>query len=162
VHRHLCAPTLAIVSVFPAPAKPTPLVKVYVGSDGLAHGVDGRVETERFQKKKIKLRLVPKLAADRQTAGWLTEQENCCTSYAIHTGLTIYEDGKKRLLGDGLLIYDWSFVGEGSQVALSTGAVHGMTSRHFLLYDSRTGKVLQEWNGELDQAPPTWAKDLSR
>jgi hypothetical protein len=86
------------------------------------------VKTERFQKEKNQVAVsAPKLAADKQTAGWLIEQENCCTSYSIPTGLAIYQAGRKRLLSDGLMIYDWSFVGEGSQVAVSTGAVHGMT-----------------------------------
>jgi hypothetical protein len=60
------------------------------------------------------------------------------------------------------MIYDWGFVGEGSQVALSTGTVHGMISRHLLLYDSRNGQMLQECSGDLDKAAPTWAKDLAQ
>ena len=70
--------------------------------------------------------------------------------------------GKKRLLGDGLMIYDWCFVGEGAQVALSTGTVHGMTSRHLALYDVRSGRLLQEWNGDPDATSPIWAKDLKQ
>jgi hypothetical protein len=71
---------------------------------------------------------------------------------AIHTAK------KTRLLGDGLMVYDWCFVGEGLQVALSTGTVHGMTSRHLLLYDSRSALLLEEWNEEMGEALPTWQR----
>jgi hypothetical protein len=155
--------TLAAASVLFAQSKPTALVKVYVGSDGLAHVVDGKGKDVAVPKEKTQVAVsAPKLAPDKQTAGWLIEQENCCTSYTIPTGLAIYTAKKKRLLGDGLMVYDWCFVGQGSQVALSTGTVHGMTSRHLLLYDSRRGQLLQEWSGELDDAPPTWAKLLAQ
>jgi hypothetical protein len=75
----------------------------------------------------------------------MIEQENCCTSCTIPTSLAIYRAGKKHLLGDGPMIYDWCFVGEGTQVALSTATVHGMTSRHFALYDTRSRRLLQKW-----------------
>lgn len=159
----MCAATLAVVSVLPAESKPTRLAKVYVGSDGLAHVVDSKGKDRTIPKENNQVAVsAPKLAADNQTAGWLVEQDNCCTSYTIPTRLTIYRAGKKRVVGDGLMIYDWCFVGEGSQVALSTGTVHGMTSRHLLLYDSRNGQVLQEWSGDLDKTPPGWAKDLAQ
>jgi hypothetical protein len=158
----ICVTTLAVVSVFPAQSKPTTLVKVYVSTDGLAHVVDGKGKDRAVPKEKNQVAVsAPKLAADKQTAGWLIEQENCCTSYTIPTVLAIYRASKKRLIGDGLMIYDWCFVGEGSQVALSTGTVHGMTLRHLLLYDSRNGQMLQEWSGDLDKSPPTWAKNLA-
>ncbi len=36
----------------------------------------------------------PKLAEDERTAGWLVNDENCCTSYPIPLELAIYRDGK--------------------------------------------------------------------
>jgi hypothetical protein len=155
--------TLAMGSVLFAQSKPTTLAKVHVGSDGLVHVVDDLGKDRTIQKEKNQAAVsAPKLSADRQTAGWLIEQENCCTSYTIPTSLAIYRAGKMRLLGDGLMIYDWCFVGEGAQVALSTGTVHGMTSRHLSLYDIRSGRLLQEWNGDTDAASPIWAKDLKQ
>jgi hypothetical protein len=129
------AVALALVAVLPAASKTARLTKVYAGSDGLAHVVDskGKDRTIPRENKQVSVS-APKLAADNQTAGWLVEQDNCCTSYTIPTRLIIYRAGKKRVVGDGLMIYDWCFVGEGSQVALSTGTVHGMTFRHVLLY----------------------------
>jgi hypothetical protein len=154
--------THAASALFAQP-KPVTLVKVYVGSDGLAHVVDGKGKDVAIPKEKTQVAVsAPELAPDKQTAGWLIEQENCCTSYTIPTGVAIYRAKKTRLLGDGLMVYDWCFVGEGSQVALSTGTVRGMTSRHLLLYDSRSGLLLQEWSEELGEVLPTWAKDLGQ
>jgi hypothetical protein len=158
-----CVMVLAAASVLFAQPKPVALVKVYVGSDGLAHVVDGKGKDAAIPKEKTQVAVsAPKLAPDKQTAGWLILQENCCTSYPIPTSVAIYTAKKTRLLGDGLMVYDWCFVGEGLQVALSTGTVHGMTSRHLLLYDSRSALLLEEWNEEMGEALPTWATDLSR
>lgn len=158
-----CMMTLATASVLIAQPKPTTLTKVYVGSDGLAHVVDGQGKDVAIKKEKTQVAVsTPKLAPDKQSAGWLILQENCCTSYPIPISVAIYTAKKTRLLGDGLMVYDWCFVGEGSQVALSTGTVHGMTSRHLSLYDSRSGMLLEVWNEEMGGALPTWAKDLSQ
>jgi hypothetical protein len=158
-----CVMVLAAASVLFAQPKPGALVKVYVGSDGLAHVVDGKGKDVAIPKEKAQVAVsAPKLAPDKQSAGWLIEQENCCTSYTIPTAVAIYTAKKTRLLGDGLMVYDWCFVGEGSQVVLSTGTVHGMTSRHLLLYDSRSGQLLEKWNEELGEVLPTWAKDLAQ
>jgi hypothetical protein len=37
-----------------------------------------------------------------------------------------------------------------------------MTSRHLLLFDSRSAMLLEEWNEKMGEALPTWAKDLSQ
>jgi hypothetical protein len=148
-----CMMTLAAASVLFAQPKPIPIVKVYVGSDGLAHVVEGKGKDAAIPKEKIQVAVsAPKLAPDKRTAGWLILQENCCTSYPIPTSVAIHTAKKTRLLGDGLMVYDWCFVGEGLQVALSTGTVHGMTSRHLLLYDSRSALLLEEWNEEMGEA----------
>jgi hypothetical protein len=158
-----CIMTLAAASVLFAQPKPVALVKVYVGSDGLANVVDGKGKDVAIPKEKTQVAIsAPKLAPDKQSAGWLILRENCCTSYPIPTSVAIHTAKKTRLLGDGLMVYDWCFVGEGSQVARSTGTVHGMTSRHLSLYDSRSGMLLEVWNEEMGEALPTWAKDLSQ
>ena len=158
-----CMMALAAASVLVAQPKATALVKVYVGPDGLAHVVDGQGKDVAIPKEKTQVAVsAPKLAPDKQSAGWLILQENCCTSYPIPTSVAIYAVKKTRLFGDGLMVYDWCFVGEGSQVALSTGTVHGMTSRHLSLYDSHSGMLLEVWNEETGEILPTWAKDLSQ
>jgi hypothetical protein len=93
---------LVLVSALPVQSKPTTLVKVYVGSDGLAHVVDSKTGDRAIPKEANQVAVsAPRLAVDKRTAGWLTEQDNCCTSYTIPTGLIIYRAEKKRLLGDG-------------------------------------------------------------
>ncbi len=159
----ICALMVAIASGLLAQSKPTTLLKVYVGPDGLAHVVDvkGRDKVIRKEREQVGVSS-PKFAADKQTAGWLIESKNCCTSYAIPTRLAIYNDRKKRLLADGLMVYDWCFVDGGLQVAMSTGTVHGMTARHLTLYDTRTGRLLQASDGEPDAAAPPWARELAQ
>ena len=155
------AVTLAVVSALPAASTSARIRKVYVGSDGEAHLVDSTGHERTIPKEQNQVGVsAPKVAADGQIAGWLIEEDNCCTSYTIPTSLIIYRGGKKLRVSDGLMIYDWCFVARGSRVALSTGTVHGMTSRHFLLYDSRNGRRLLEWTGTPDKTPPEWAKDL--
>jgi hypothetical protein len=157
-----CVMTLSVASVLFAQPKATALVKVYVGSDDLAHVVDGQGKDVAIPKEKAQVAVsAPKLAPDKQSAGWLILQDNCCTSYPIPTSVAIYTAKKTRLLGDGQMVYDWCFVGEESQVALSTGTVHGMTSRHLLLY-SLSGMLMEEWNEEMGEALPTWARDLTQ
>jgi len=115
-----CMMTLAAASVLFAQPKPTALVKIYVGPDGLAHVVDGQGKDVAIQKEKTQVAVsAPKLTPDKQSAGWLILQDNCCTSYPIPTSLAIYTAKKTRLVGNGLMVYDWCFVGEGSYVALS-------------------------------------------
>jgi hypothetical protein len=146
-----------------AQSKSSLLSKIYVGKDGLIHLVDSSGKDIAMPKEQDQVDVSePKLAEDKQTAGWLIHQDNCCTSYSIPTGLLIYRAGKKLHLGDGLMIYDWSFIDSGAKVAMSTGTVHGMESRHLLLYNAHSGRQLEEWNGKLDEAPPSWAKDLKQ
>jgi hypothetical protein len=159
----ICALVIALCPGVRAQSKPTTFTRIYVGSDGLAHLVDDTGKDMAMPKEKEQVSIsTPKLSADKQTAGWLIEQENCCTSYPIPTGLALYKAGKKRVIGDGLMIYDWCFTGGGAQAALSSGTVHGMTERHLLLYDVSSGRLLQEWNGAPDASPPDWAKDLKQ
>jgi hypothetical protein len=152
---------LAAASVVLAQA-PVTYTKVYVGKDQLAHVVDSSGKDVAVPKEKEQVDVSePKLSPDKRTAGWLVHQDNCCTSYSIPTGLAVYRDGKVRqLLGDGLMIYDWCFVGQGEQIAMATGTVHGQTDQHLLLYETSTGKQLKEWNGPEDATPPEWAKGL--
>ena len=159
----LASAALLLTSLLSAQTKPVALSKVYVGKDNLAHLVDTNGKDVAMPKEQGQVDVSqPKLADDRQTAGWLLHQDNCCTSYSIPTGLLIYRAGKKLNLGDGLMIYDWCFVEGSAKVAMSTGTVHGMETRHLLLYDARSGRQLQEWSGDSDKTPPTWATDLKQ
>jgi hypothetical protein len=159
----LLSVALLLTPFLSAQTKSVALAKVYVGKDNLAHLVDTNGKDLAMPKEQGQVEVSePKLAGDRQTAGWLIHQDNCCTSYSIPTGLLIYRAGKKLNLGDGLMIYDWCFVDGGAKVAMSTGTVHGMETRHLLLYDARSGRKLQEWSGGSDKTPPPWAADLKQ
>jgi hypothetical protein len=159
----VCAAFLLLIVASFAQARGATLQKVYIGSDGLAHVIDAAGKDVALPKEKDQVDVSePKLSPDKQTAGWLVHQDNCCTSYTIPTRLAIYRAGKKRILGDGLMIYDWCFVAGGSQIAMSTGTVHGMEHRHLLLYNTRSGRQLQEWTGKFEETPPSWAKDLKQ
>jgi hypothetical protein len=67
-----CVMTLAAASALFAQPKAAALAKVYVGSDGLAHVVDGQGKDVAIPKEKTQVAVSePKLAPDEQSAGWL-------------------------------------------------------------------------------------------
>jgi hypothetical protein len=138
------------------------LTKIYVGSDGLAHVVDKDGRDEAFPKEKDQFAISsPRLSADGLAAGWVIEEYNAAVSPSpFPTRLAVYFSGRRRLFGDDMTIYDWCFVSNAKQVALSTGPLHGRAARHLILYDVGSGKLLQEWAGDDKTTPPDWAKDL--
>ncbi|HEX5235855.1 MAG TPA: hypothetical protein VFW25_11055 [Silvibacterium sp.] len=140
-----------------------PLAKVYVGSDGLAHIVDAAGKDTAFPKEQGQVAVdSPQLSSDRQSAGWLLEEDNCCTSYPIPTGVFIYSHGKKWRLGTGQMIYDWCFLDGGKELALSAGPVHNPEGQDLRRFDSSSGKLLQSWSGDLDAERPGWAACLKQ
>jgi hypothetical protein len=105
----------------------------------------------------------PKIAQDRRTVGWLEDYPNCCTSYPISLGLSIYRNEKviqHIQPEDNLAIWDWQFVKGGRQVAFWTGPVHGDFKPHFWLYDVGNERWRAKWNGHLDEKPPSWTAGL--
>lgn len=102
----------------------------------------------------------PKISADQQTAGWLVDYENCCTSYPIPLTLVLYRNGKVvQRIAPGQMIYDWHFW-KNDEVAVSDGPTHNPSGPQNYLYDVRTGKLIQEWHGEYGDKPPVWAEGL--
>ena len=78
----LSATILTLASTLLAEPKLPLLRKVYVAPDGLAHIVDLRGNDLAMAKENEQVGVsAPKLSPDKQTAGWLVQQENCCTSY---------------------------------------------------------------------------------
>lgn len=104
----------------------------------------------------------PDISEDKQSAGWLVEEDNCCTSYPIPTSLLVLRSGKKHRLGTGQMIYDWCFIKNGEQIALSSGPVHNPDGQDLLRYDAGSGMLLQEWFGDLDAPRPDWAACLKQ
>jgi hypothetical protein len=154
---------LAALAVIARPGDASPtLARVYVGPDGLAHVVgvaDGSDSALAKEPGQVSV-ADPRLSNDRRTAGWLVEERNCCTSYPIPERLAVYAVGRKQIISDGLMIYDWAFVGGGREVALSTGVVHGATRRTLSLYDVHSGRRLASWTGDAKATPPRWALRL--
>jgi hypothetical protein len=141
-----------------AQAARAPLSTVYIGRDGLAHVVDAEGKDIIFPKEQGQVAADSEnLSTDKQSAGWLIEEDNCCTSYPIPTSLLVFRNGKKHRLGTGQMIYDWCFIKRGKEVALSSGPVHNPDGQDVLRFDTESGKLLQEWNGGLEDSRPDWA-----
>ena len=141
------------------------IAKVYVDdADGRVHTVGRSGNDTVIPKEKDQVRCdSPQVAEDHQTAGWLIDYENCCTSYPIPLTLVIYRPGRIiQRIKPGWMIFDWRFVEGARKIALSSGTVHGMTYRSLSLYDVRTGRLLERWEGAFEQAPPLWARGLSQ
>jgi hypothetical protein len=65
-------------------------------------------------------------------------------------------------LGDGMMIYRWSFVEGGKRVAFSSGTVHGDSGANYELHDVQSGRLLEKWKGDGDAGSPAWASGLSQ
>jgi hypothetical protein len=133
-------------------------------ADGRVHIVTRVGKDIGIPKEKDQVRCdSPRVADDQQTAGWLVDYENCCTSYPVPLTLVVYRSGRIiRRIQPGWMIFDWRFVEGAKKVALSSGTVHGMTFRSLSLYDARTGRRLDQWEGSFEEAPPLWARGLSQ
>lgn len=102
------------------------------------------------------------ISEDLEAAGWLVDSDFCCTSYPIQQRLVVYRPGKplQRFTGDGRAIFDWRFVGGGKQVAFYQSFLHGTSAQHYELHDSKTGRLIDKWDGDLTMKAPKWTKGL--
>lgn len=106
------------------------------------------------------------LARDRQTLGWTVNVQNCCTSYSIPLSVVVFRN--KRVLHtfeQGQMVWSWTFVDDGNQVAVVFGPTHGTEIGDYRLYDVKSGKLLSEVWGDaetqsLKKDAPDWAKQL--
>jgi len=138
----------------------TGLARVYLDAQETVHVVEASGREVLAPKVKDQVSAGdPKLAEDAQTAGWLVNFENCCTSYPIPLTLVIFRDGRiRREIRPGLMIYDWDFRESGGNVALCQGTTHGNVVPNCVLYRALTGKKLSEWGGK--GHPPDWVGKL--
>jgi hypothetical protein len=106
------------------------------------------------------------LAADRQTLGWTTDVENCCTSYPIPVSVVVFRHGKVlHTFAQGQMVWSWMFFRGGEGVAVVFGPTHGSEVGDYRLYDVQTGKLISEVLGDQDTqslkpAAPEWAQLL--
>jgi hypothetical protein len=143
-------------------AKVAEIVKVEIDSDGRIHITDsaGKEVVPPEDRDQANCSS-PKVAEDKHTVGWLAEYPNDANSYPLPLALVIYRNGKIiRQISPGQSIWDWQFIKAGSQVAFWIGPTHGEFIPHFELHDVRSGKLMAQWDGHLDQEHPSWVDGL--
>lgn len=155
--------TLSATAVLFAQSGHAAFSDVYVGHDGLAHVVDAAGKDVAFPKVQGQVAVdLPQVSPDKQSVGWEVEEDNCCTSYPIPTSVLVYHNGKQHRVGTGQMVYDWCFINDGKEIALSAGPVHNPEGQDLRLYDTESGKQLQEWYGDLDADRPAWAECIGQ
>jgi hypothetical protein len=144
-----------------AQSKTAAIVKVYAGADGSAHIIDANSNELVVPKEKDQVSISQAaIAKDQYEAGWLVEVPNAETTYPIPLSLIIYQPGKIKRFGDGMMIGKWLFLAEGNQVAFSSNTVHGDFAPHYELRDVQSGRLLGKWDGPLNDKAPRWARSL--
>lgn len=130
--------------------------RAYCGDDKRAHVVfkNGTTKAVPPEAQQVGCDAFS-IAADAHTVGWSALFDNYGTSYPIALTLALFRNGKKIAISPNQMIFEWRFVGNGEDVAVLSGPVHGGASVASL-YDSRLGKRLETWNGT--GTPPEWAK----
>ncbi len=134
--------------------------RVYVGADGLVHLVDavGRDLAIQAEHDQVSVSSA-QISSDGRAVGWLVNEDSCCQSYAIPLRLVVYSGRTKNLIQNVQMIYAWSFVQSGRQIAISKGTTHGQSYTDLMLFDTRTGRRIAEWNNndKPHAPPPNWA-----
>ena len=113
----------------------------------------------------------PKISPDKQTVGCLVEsyveaidpqtgKHTRVDSQPIANPLILFRKGRiiQTFTADAIF-WDWTFQQNGQQVAYCSGPTHGGASE-CLLRDTKTGRILQEWQVSQDTEPPAWAANL--
>jgi len=154
--------TACLLLIAAGPRRGAPLARVFVDKAGAVQLVDNSGHETAGPKVKDQVSAADaRLAPDHQTAGWLVEYENCCTSYPVPLTLVIFRKGRIRHeIRPGLMIYAWDFTDGGRRAALCQGTVHGKAEPDCLLFDSGSGKLLETWRGK--GPAPEWAAPLER
>ncbi len=160
------------VKTAPFPATPEPkrssvrtetaIAGVFCGADPASViQEDGNVVRQPTEKEQIGCSS-PKIAADKQTAGWLVDSDFCCTSYPLQFMLIVYRPGKplRRFTGDGRAIFGWTFVGRGRQAAFYQSFPHGDPVAHAELWEVDSERLVGKWDGDITPKAPSWAQGL--
>lgn len=100
-----------------------------------------------------------RIAPDRSAAAWLVGRTDLSdASYPEAFELLVAWNGRRaQSIFPGRVISEWHFVGGGRRIATWDETGHGGRFGKATLYDSRTGKLLAEWNPDSKKAPPAWA-----
>jgi hypothetical protein len=136
-------------------------------------GSDGRAQIVMPQGKKIPVPrergqvdiAASQTADDGKTVGWLVEYSDPGISDPVSGMLVIWRNGRviRRFRADSAL-WSWSFDAGGNQVAYHDGPLHGEATSHFELRDIASGRLLDQWNGEISDTSkrPAWVAGLTR
>ena len=124
----------------------------------LPAGQESVIERERDQVGIDSI----KIAAGKQTAGWIVMYRNPDGGSPIAGKIVVWRGGKIiRTFPAAQTFWSWSFERDGKQVAYHDGPAHGETGSHCELHDVQTGHLLSSWNGDLQNpARPDWTKSL--
>jgi hypothetical protein len=155
-----------------------PVACTCVGPDQESHPKHGNIvvtyaDGTSVQVSKTGLSMMPKLADDRKTVGWVegmhqnypnkskpaVNGRQPLTKQYFPAKVIVFRDGKVLHAFSPTKIYTlaWQFVKGGSQVATATQGSHGPT--YGQLFDVQTGKKISE-QMLIDEKVPAWAKGL--
>ena len=101
------------------------------------------------------------IAKNKKSVGWLATYRVCAQSYACTPELVLL-DSKRKLIyivPDYGVVWSWTYIKDGDQVAIHYGFPHGDTPDEYVLYDAPTGKKITVFSGS-EQSAPKWAKEI--
>ena len=138
------------------------IADIYTDSGGSVHIVYG--DGSEFQPPKEKEQAScssPAVAESKSAAGWAVEKVVCCQPYPIPTTIVVYRLDKQILQFEtGQLIVAWRFLDNGAHVVSHSDRSHGVSSPHYALWDVNTGREIDNWDGELTELAPAWARSI--
>jgi hypothetical protein len=145
-------PTLAQGSGFRVFADKTG--HVHIAKDGQEQVVAGEAHQLGIESEQT--------AEDRETVGWLVDFADPDNTSSDAEILVIFRAGQIiRRFGTVQVFWSWSFYKQGEQVAYHVGPTHGEESSHCELHDVKTGHLLAQWDGDLEDAKrPAWTRGL--
>ena len=137
--------------------------QVFADKTGRVHirSKNGEEQVVAGKPHQIGIELV-QAAPDGQTVGWLVDYSDPDNSSPDAGKLVIFGGGHiVRRFGTDQVFWSWTFYAQGEQVAYHVGPTHGEESSHCELHDVKTGRLLAQWDGDLDDSKrPQWTRGL--
>jgi hypothetical protein len=96
------------------------------------------------------------------TIGWLVEFSEDGVDYPVAEELVLWRAGKLVRRFPNQPFYSWTFYSQGTRVAYHVGPLHTELRSHCELRDVASGRIIAQWDGELDSAAnrPAWTQGL--
>ena len=115
----------------------------------------------------------PRVGEDKRTIAWTEQFENYGTSYSIPLVLAVYRSGNNIVeIQQGQMVWNWMLLEGGKRLAAVWGPVHSSDIGDYELYDTETGRMIDEVFADAEVAgkngtvhglganAPVWAKQL--